>query len=479
MNTPLADFIQPQTAQLRTVCVLPVLWRLFRPLLCAVLAVAFPAQSQTRCSACWSAVTNWQGTFSLTVTGGPLADGWTGQVNNSSQGTFWITNGVHAVHGTGSISSTANHPGCCDGSCGTYYASCNAAASGSLDATGRVGIRFDSTNCSYTLVIGDIIGNITVNNTDCSGSSQQSALGVASCDLAQPIGVGLGVLPYFPLPAFGEHLSGSGTFVAATAATGCSSFGQYTLTLTWDVRALSDPTPPTITQQPPGGPLGCNPTNIPSVSDILQGTSATTASGQVCLSALYVDVTNGCTITRSFAITATDCCSGAQAQALVAYWWTVDTVPPIFTRLPPGGNLGHNPPSVPDNAAALSQAQAIDTCSTPGITVTHVDASTATNSSRTFTVTALDACGNKATTQVVYTWTGVAGDAPAISMLRSGRNVVICWPSNATGFNLQSRSSLAPSSAWSPVTNLPALVGSQLMLTNNASGPARFFRLAR
>src|SRR3974390_1303550 len=128
-----------------------LLLRLALGLFNAGLGCATPAAAQTNCSACWTAITNWQGSFTLSVSGGPQGDGWSGQVNNTSQGTFWITNGTHGVHGPGSISSSAEHAGCCGSGCATYYASCNTAASGALDAFVRVGVKIDSANCSYSL----------------------------------------------------------------------------------------------------------------------------------------------------------------------------------------------------------------------------------------------------------------------------------------------------------------------------------------
>jgi hypothetical protein len=471
-----AEFASPVRASSRR-----LLLRVFLAVLNTSLSGTLSAQAQTDCGACWSTVTNWQGTYSLSVVGGPSGSGWSGQVNNSSQGSFWITNGVHAVHGSGSIDSTAVHSGDC---IHDFYDSCSAGSSGSLDAGGRVGVIIDAANCQYTLIIGDVIGNITVNNTFCGGSSQQSALGIVSCDLAQPTGQGLGVLPYFPLPAPGEHLTGSGSYPATSAATGCYSFGQYTLTLSWDIQPLIDNSPPRFTQLPTGGALGCNPANTPDGSAVLDGTTATAGSGSVSLEVGSVDVTNGCTVTRSFTITATDDCSQEQAHALVAYWWTLDTTPPTFTQLPPGGYLGTNPPTVPDDATVTAMTQASDNCGVASITVTHVDTSGSPTNSRTFTITATDHCGNVTpVARVVYTWTGTPGigvvGAPLLHILESGSKAVVYWPTNASGFSLQARTNLVVGSSWSAVTNMPAVVGDQFMVTNTPTGPSRFYRLVK
>jgi hypothetical protein len=65
---------------------------------------------------------------------------------------------------------------------------------------------------------------------------------------------------------------------------------------------------------------------------------------------------------------------------------------------------------------------------------------------------------------------------PQLTITASGRNVVLSWPTNATGFNLQSTTDLV-SPLWT--TNLPApvILNGQNTVSNPISGTQQFFRL--
>jgi hypothetical protein len=65
---------------------------------------------------------------------------------------------------------------------------------------------------------------------------------------------------------------------------------------------------------------------------------------------------------------------------------------------------------------------------------------------------------------------------PVVTIQPSGNQLVISWPTNAAGLNLESSTDLL-GSFWSPVTNVPVPVGSQFTVTSDAAGPARFYRL--
>jgi uncharacterized repeat protein (TIGR03803 family) len=70
-----------------------------------------------------------------------------------------------------------------------------------------------------------------------------------------------------------------------------------------------------------------------------------------------------------------------------------------------------------------------------------------------------------------------ASAPPQLTIVRSGANVVLTWPTNAVGFILQSTTNLAPPAAWN--TNLPAptVVHGQNTVTNPISGPRKLYRL--
>jgi hypothetical protein len=72
--------------------------------------------------------------------------------------------------------------------------------------------------------------------------------------------------------------------------------------------------------------------------------------------------------------------------------------------------------------------------------------------------------------------TTAASIAPVLTIIRSGTNALVEWPTNATGYNLAFSSNLT-SSVWS--TNLPApvVVNTNNVVTNGISATKRFFRL--
>jgi uncharacterized repeat protein (TIGR03803 family) len=69
--------------------------------------------------------------------------------------------------------------------------------------------------------------------------------------------------------------------------------------------------------------------------------------------------------------------------------------------------------------------------------------------------------------------------APELTIIRSEANVSLTWPTNATGFVLQSTTNLLPPSVWTTVSAGPVIVGGQNALTNPISGAQRFYRLSQ
>jgi uncharacterized repeat protein (TIGR03803 family) len=68
---------------------------------------------------------------------------------------------------------------------------------------------------------------------------------------------------------------------------------------------------------------------------------------------------------------------------------------------------------------------------------------------------------------------------PQLTITRAGENLILIWPTNFTGFALQSTTNLSPSAIWT--TNLPApvVINEQNTVTNPISGAQQFFRLAQ
>jgi hypothetical protein len=68
---------------------------------------------------------------------------------------------------------------------------------------------------------------------------------------------------------------------------------------------------------------------------------------------------------------------------------------------------------------------------------------------------------------------------PLLTITAIGPNVVLSWPTNLSGFTLQSASGLNLPLTWINSSVSPAIVGSQYVVTNPASGDAQFYRLKR
>jgi uncharacterized repeat protein (TIGR03803 family) len=65
---------------------------------------------------------------------------------------------------------------------------------------------------------------------------------------------------------------------------------------------------------------------------------------------------------------------------------------------------------------------------------------------------------------------------PQLSTIHSGTNLVITWPTNATGFTLESVTNLG-STNWSTVSPPPVVINGQNTVTNAISGAKKFYRL--
>jgi hypothetical protein len=226
--------------------------------------------------------------------------------------------------------------------------------------------------------------------------------------------------------------------------------------------------------------LGCNPATIPDDVSILTQVAANAASGHVGITASHVDSGGPCASNRTFTITALDLCYQTVSHAAAVYFWTNDTVPPVFTQMPSGGALGVDPSSLPSDAQIKAQVRASDACSDPIIQVSHKDESTPPQFKRTFTVVATDNCGNQTNQTVVFTASFVTKLPPlalTTTTATTGNALVLARPSNRAGVLLQSTTNLADSNSWQIVLPQPNYIGGDFYATNDLSGSARFFRL--
>ena len=73
----------------------------------------------------------------------------------------------------------------------------------------------------------------------------------------------------------------------------------------------------------------------------------------------------------------------------------------------------------------------------------------------------------------------VSAPTPTLAIRSSGANVLLTWPTNATGFALQSTTNLLSPVAWTNVSPGPVVINGQNTVTNPASGTNKFYRLSQ
>ena len=68
---------------------------------------------------------------------------------------------------------------------------------------------------------------------------------------------------------------------------------------------------------------------------------------------------------------------------------------------------------------------------------------------------------------------------PRLTLIHSGANVVLTWPTNAAEFTLQYTTNLAPPAVWTTVSPTPVVANTNNAVTNAISGTRRFYRLSQ
>ncbi len=82
--------------------------------------------------------------------------------------------------------------------------------------------------------------------------------------------------------------------------------------------------------------------------------------------------------------------------------------------------------------------------------------------------------------RVGRTWADVTPIArPVLALSATGGNIILRWPTNAAGFNLQSSSDVSPSPVWSPLSIIPTVSGTNQTVVVGMTNATRYFRLAR
>jgi len=179
--------------------------------------------------------------------------------------------------------------------------------------------------------------------------------------------------------------------------------------------------PVTFTKCPPDIYLGCNPSlaTIPSSQNSVNATNVAAESccgRPVTITCSESDSTAGCSSLRFLTYTASDG-YGNLATCTQTISWTVDTNAPVIVSVLTNVNLGCNPAVtlLPTDGSIAAQVIAQDNCGVLSTNVSHVDTNTACGTTRTFTITATDDCGNTSLPQtVVYSWQ-IDTNAPVIT----------------------------------------------------------------
>jgi uncharacterized repeat protein (TIGR03803 family) len=73
----------------------------------------------------------------------------------------------------------------------------------------------------------------------------------------------------------------------------------------------------------------------------------------------------------------------------------------------------------------------------------------------------------------------VTAIAPQLAIILSGSNVILTWPTNASGFTLQSTTNLVSPAVWSAVSPAPVAINTNNVVTNFISGAQMFYRLSQ
>lgn len=188
-----------------------------------------------------------------------------------------------------------------------------------------------------------------------------------------------------------------------TATGTCGNTARTNVIYAW----TQDTMPPTV-MVPPGGMVpGCNPSasSLPTVATVAALVTATDNCSVASTNISCVTVTNGCTVIRTFTVTATDHCGNTSAPQKVVYAWTQDTMLPVITRTPTGTSLGCNPKNLPTDTYVASCVSASDNCSVVSTNVSHMSTTNGCSVTMTFTITATDGCGNVSLpSTVIYTF---------------------------------------------------------------------------
>jgi hypothetical protein len=137
------------------------------------------------------------------------------------------------------------------------------------------------------------------------------------------------------------------------------------------------------------------------------------------------------------------------------------------------GTVGHTNGVVTHQIGLLTNATAVSLSIVVSVQAEGVLTNTAT-------VTAAETDSDPGN-NVARAVTTVSGEASRVlSIQRAPQDqIVLSWPASPVPFTLEARGSFAPGTVWTNVPIQPVLIGGRNVVTNQASGAARFYRLRR
>ncbi|MBC8096123.1 MAG: HYR domain-containing protein [Akkermansiaceae bacterium] len=141
----------------------------------------------------------------------------------------------------------------------------------------------------------------------------------------------------------------------------------------------------------------------------------------------YVDSISSSNCPGNYTITRTWTASiSCATKTCVQTIRVTDTSVPQVDLVPAGGDLGCNPTSLPTDDSIRALVSAFDVCGQIVTNVTHVDVPNGCSVTRTFTLIAVDQCGNASEPKfVVFTWK-IDTEAPVLSGLPPASVTVQC-----------------------------------------------------
>jgi hypothetical protein len=68
---------------------------------------------------------------------------------------------------------------------------------------------------------------------------------------------------------------------------------------------------------------------------------------------------------------------------------------------------------------------------------------------------------------------------PPLTIIPAAANIILTWPTNATGFTLEFTTDFFSTAVWNTNSTTPVIIGGQNVVTNPISGAQQFYRLSQ